>query len=206
METLNDTTMQRSAERLADLATAALAEAETIRDAVGGARDAEAELLEAVGYIAARLGAVAELWTPVRVRHYTTAGRDGSRPVEDNEYAPLRGIVVRDERSSGHDGTGDRGWYGGRRWVLWSDGTLARLEREGSWSRWQGEGSEWTDTIVPLTARQAVEAIDADKVIARLTERLERYLAHPTEPIVTDAERARDRFRAALAVLKEAAR
>jgi hypothetical protein len=76
----------------------------------------------------------------------------------------------------------------------------------GSWSRWQGEGSEWTDTIVPLTARQAVEAIDADKVIARLTERLERYLAHPTEPIVTDAERARDRFRAALAVLKEAAR
>jgi hypothetical protein len=74
METLNDTTMQRSAERLADLATAALAEAETIRDAVGGARDAEAELLEAVGYIAARLGAVAELWTPVRVRHYTTAG------------------------------------------------------------------------------------------------------------------------------------
>lgn len=52
----------------------------------------------------------------------------------------------------------NRGDYEGRALYLLVDGTLAEATYTGSWSRWQGESSEWEAEMMPVTPREAMDS------------------------------------------------
>lgn len=86
----------------------------------------------------------------------TTAGRNGCNPVEEKDHFDERGVCLVDAFSRSKDCTGNRGTYGGSRLYLLTDGRLAEVDREGTWSQWQGEwdSEECTLTIVDAATAQ----------------------------------------------------
>ncbi|MBI4822429.1 MAG: hypothetical protein HY791_39580 [Deltaproteobacteria bacterium] len=73
----------------------------------------------------------------------------------------------------------NRGSFEGSALFLRVDGSLVRLTYSGSWSKWQGEGDEWTadeKRLTPLEAVKAYGAEDLPEWVARLTRRCREQL------------------------------
>jgi len=138
--------------------------------AIAKERDAETAVLERA--IAAAKPALRALASRIRKRDYQTGGRDGLHPVSEHEDHDERGVVLIDRWGRRSDSTGNRGSFTGRRLYLLSDGQLAVVEREGSWSHWQGEAAEYETTLSILTPREAMDVWDLEEALEGLAAAL----------------------------------
>jgi hypothetical protein len=182
-----------------DLGTQAASVAQTATEdahAVNEEREAEAALLVAV--IAAVKPALASMSRRIRRQHYTTSGQNGCNPVEREEHFDTPGVVLVDNYHRVKDETGNRGDLAGERLVLATDGTLAVVERSGSFSHWQGEANTYTATWQPVTPREAMDRYDFDECLTALHDKIEKAAA--AKPDIA-ARRARARRLRALVEL-----
>jgi hypothetical protein len=129
---------------------------------------------------------------------YESGGRDGCHPVSRVEYHDVQGVMVYNAYSTEEDGSGNRGTYVGTRLYVSRDAQLFEVERAGSWSHWQGEASEWTSTVTPVTclgaARDYGINVILDRLAATLSERVDESLkevAQRTQHMRARAERIR---------------
>ena len=186
--------------RLAELGTLATEVAEATQAheaAITAERAAEAALLERV--IALVKPALPSLVSRLVAHSYETSGRNGCNPVHRYAYHEPRGVVLVDAYDKEKDETGNRGALGGWRVVLLADGTLAKVEREGSFSHWQGEPDEWESTLTGLTVEEAVGLVDVEAVVEGLGEALRKQRA--SRPEATARAEGRRRTLEALAAL-----
>ena len=126
----------------------------------------------------------------------STSGRNGCNPVEEKDWFDERGIVLVDEFAQGRDPDGNRGWLGGYKIVLLEDGSLARIKREGSWSRWQGEWSGWEATIQPITVKAVMDREELSDCIQAIERVLDRQLDGKRENQAKEAVARTERLRA----------
>lgn len=183
---------------LASTATAVGAQHTAMTAAIDSERAAEAALLEAA--IDAVRPALRALSSRLQSRYYCTSGANGCNPVERADHFTDRGLVLVDDYGSQKDRTGNRGDYRGTRLVVLSDGQLARLERGGSWSHWQGEDNEFDVTLTLVTPLQAVKQYALADILASLRDALQRQL-DGAAPKRTAAAQARAEKLTAIAAL-----
>jgi hypothetical protein len=186
---------------LSELATKAAGVAEVASKheaAINAERDAEALVLQtAIDAAKPALRAVCSRMLRV---DKSTSGNNGCNPVEDQQYFEERGLVLVDDFDKGRDTTGNRGWLGGYRIVLLSDGTLAKVEREGSWSCWQGEWTGWEATLTPMTARDVMDREELDECLKAISTALDKQISSKRDE-ATKAALARAEQLRALATL-----
>ena len=172
MEEQNVTTI--TSEPLASLATTAATVAkdhEAFTAALSVEQQAEAALLGRI--IETVKPALRALASGIKSRDYQTAGRNGCNPVHTYDTFPERGVLLVDDYDRDKDETGNRGTYGGARLYLLDDGRLAFVERDGTWSCWQGEADTYTATLEIISAEKAVGAFELTAMVAALNTKLE---------------------------------
>lgn len=166
--------------------------------AIRAERDAEAEVL-AAGIEAVR-PALPALCSRIKRSSYETAGRNGCNPVSRYDYHGERGAVLVDNYDSEKDETGNRGRLGGERLYLLSDGRLAVVTRDGSFSHWQGEADRWESRLAVVTPREAMNDYELDAVLAALAEALDKqargHASENTEKALARAAALRDAVKA----------
>jgi hypothetical protein len=130
----------------------------------------------------------------------TTSGRNGCNPVEEKDYFDERGVCLVDAFTRVKDSTGNRGTYGGSRLYLLTDGRLAEVDREGTWSQWQGEWDEESCTLTVVDAATAQRHYHLSDIVEGLKAALDKQIAGK-KPNATKAAQARAEKIAALARL-----
>ena len=197
METQNEVT----SETLATLATTAATVAtqhEAFTVARTTEREAEAALLGRI--ITTVKPALRALASAIKSRDYQTAGRNGCNPVHTYDTFDDRGVCLVDGFDHDKDETGNRGTNSGSRLYLLDDGRLAEVEREGTWSRWQGEPDTWEATLTIVSAVEAVDRYELADMIEALNTKLAEQLKG-AKPVRTKAAQARASKLAAVASL-----
>jgi len=117
-------------------------------------------------------------------------------------HASWRDVCLTGEAGPAQSGARDDtcGDSSGTDVFLIDDGTLALVSYTGSWSRWLGEGSEWTATIEPLTLERFIAgwtAAEPERVADLLADRLQAVISGKA---VTRAAASRERAKRLLAV------
>lgn len=184
--------------KLDDLARQVAAQHATMEAAFDEERDAEAAFLERV--VASVHPALRALSNSLRAseRIFWVSSVETAT---EKTYHPERGVIVAGDGPERDHPTANDGAIVGSSLVLLDDGTFARLDWSGSWTRWQGHASETRSTLTHLSLREAVDTWDADEVAAALAERLEGQLSGKATK-TTAASRARaERLRAVTALL-----
>ena len=153
------------AEEIAKLTPGVVAAAKSRQEAWEATRAAEAKVVQAVLTIVGP--ALPALGSRIEKHWYETAGRNGCHPVSREEWFEERGLLLDDDWADEPDETGNRGGFGGARLYLLSDGRLAVVRREGTWSRWQGEADEWTAELIVVAPRKVVEDYDLVESVLR---------------------------------------
>jgi hypothetical protein len=104
------------------------------------------------------------------------SGRNGCTPWAE-ETALGRGIVLVDHIEQVY-GANDqnRGRFTGDRLVLLRDGSLVKLTREGSWSKWQGEENHWEEEATGLAPKVAVKEYALRDILGGLVEALNKAI------------------------------
>ena len=200
MET-NQAQNEVTPENLTALATTAATVAtqhEEYQAALGTQHEAEAALLERI--IETVKPALHALACQIKSHDYSTAGRNGCNPVHTYDTFTETGVCLVDDYDRSKDETGNRGTYGGTRLYLLSDGRLAEVEREGTWSCWQGEPESYTAELEVVDAAYAVARYELTDMIEVLTAKLDEQIKG-AKPTRTKAARSRAEKLAALATL-----
>ncbi len=198
MET-NDTPI--TSETLASLATTAATvatEHEAFTAAVNTQNAAEAALLERI--VETVKPALRALACQIKSRDYSTGGRNGCNPVHTYDTFAERGVCLVDGYDHDKDETGNRGTNGGSRLYLLDDGRLAEVEREGTWSCWQGEADTWEAELTIISAADAVARYELADIVGTLNAKLEEQL-RGSKQVRTKAAQARAEKLAAVASL-----
>lgn len=146
----------------------------TLQAAIDEQRQAEEELLEklvesvrpALRALSSRLKASERMWWPTSVETAT-----------EKTYHPERGVRLDGNGPERDHPRANDGSVGGTDLVLLDDGTFARLDWTGNWTRWQGRTSNEESTLVRLSLREVAEEHDVDEIAARLHELLTQQLA-----------------------------
>ena len=173
METQNEVT----SETLATLATTAAtvaAEHSAFATAVDTQNAAEAALLELI--IDTVKPALRALGSRIVKLDRSTSGRNGCNPVEEKDYFDERGVCLVDAFSRQKDATGNEGSFGGSRLYLLTDGRLAEVDREGTWSQWQGAWSGYEATLTIVDAATAQRHYELADMIEALNTKLAEQL------------------------------
>ena len=166
--------------------------------ALGTQQEAEAVLLGRI--IETVKPALRALACQIKREDYSTSGRNGCNPVARYDTFAETGVCLVDNYDRDKDETGNRGTYGGTRLYLLSDGRLAEVEREGTWSCWQGEADIYTATLEVITAADAVARYELTDMIEVLTAKLNEQIKG-AKPTRTKAARERAEKLAALSTL-----
>lgn len=159
--------------RLADLAAKVADQHGTMQAAIDEEREAEAQLLgqivdairPALKALSSRLKASERVWWPDNVSTATEQGFHEERGVR------LAGTGPERDHPRANDGAIE-----GTDLVLLEDGTFARLDWSGSWTRWQGRTSEESSTLTRLSLRDVADEWDAETIAGDLAERLQAQL------------------------------
>ncbi|MBP7675745.1 MAG: hypothetical protein KBB14_05435, partial [Thermoanaerobaculia bacterium] len=85
--------------------------------------------------------------------------------------------------------------------VLLGDGTFARLDWSGHWSKWQGEEDLEASTLTRVSLRDVVETWDVDEIAATLSERLEAQATGRASKTTASARQRTEKLRAVAALL-----
>jgi hypothetical protein len=188
-------------ETLASLATTAATvatEHEEYQGALSVQSEAEAALLERI--VETVKPALRALACQIKSKDYSTAGRNGCNPVHTYDTFPERGVCLVDGYDHDKDETGNRGTNGGSRLYLLNDGRLAHVEREGTWSCWQGEPDTWEAELTIITAADAVKRYELAGIVEALNTKLVEQ-ANGNKAKRTKAAKARAEKLAAVASL-----
>jgi hypothetical protein len=169
METQNEVTSETLA-TLATTATTVAKDHEAFTEALSRETQAEAALLERI--IVTVKPALRALASRITKEDYATSGRNGCNPVSRRSYFDERGVCVVDAFDREKDETGNRGSYGGSRLYLLDDGRLAEVDREGTWSCWQGEADVYTATLTVVVAAEAVRHYHLTDMIEAINTKL----------------------------------
>lgn len=190
--------MDEAATKLDSLARQVAAQHATMEAAFDEERDAEEAFLERV--VAAVRPALRALSSKLKASE-RTYWVSSVETATEKTYHPERGVIVAGDGPERDHPTANEGAIGGASLVLLDDGTFARLDWSGSWTRWQGRASETRSDLTHLSAREVVDDWDADEVAAALAERLEGQLSGKATK-TTAASRARaEKLRAVSALL-----
>lgn len=183
--------------KIQDTAPAVAAEYDEHQAAIAAERDAEAKVLETA--IEAARPALRAISDRIRSSYYHTGGRNGCNPVKRITYHAERGVLLCDDYTQPKDETGNRGSYEGSGLYLLTDGRLAVVARDGSWSQWQGEPHSYEQTLTVVTPREAMDEWKLDEALEALAEALEKQRGK------RDSKAARERAErlAALATLSK---
>jgi len=173
METQNEVTP----ETLASLATTAATVAtqhEAFTAALATENESEAALLERIiGTVKPALRALA---SQIKKYDFSTSGNNGCNPVHRYDTFDEVGVMLVDDFSRDKDATGNEGTYGGSRLYLLSDGRLAEVDREGTWSCWQGAADTYTATLKTVDAAYVVRTYHLTDIIEALNTKLEEQI------------------------------
>jgi hypothetical protein len=197
METQNEVTP----ETLATLATTAATVAkdhEAFTEAIDTQNAAEAALLGRI--IETVKPALRALASRIVKLDRSTSGQNGCNPVEQKEYFDERGVCLVDAFDREKDTTGNEGTYGGSRLYLLDDGRLAEVDREGTWSQWQGAWSGYEATLTIVDATTAQRHYHLTDMVEALNTKLEEQ-AKGSKAKRTKAAQARAEKLAAVASL-----
>lgn len=157
------------------LAAKVAAQHEELTAANAAEESAQVQLLDAV--VSAARPALRALSSQIKIRwHSWWIGTTHTN--DESEYAEVRGLVVDEEKADPSRGqpTRDenRGTFGSYNLFLAADGRWLRVDYEGQWSRWQGEGTEWTATVSELDTAAVVEQFDVDVLVGRIADALKQ--------------------------------
>lgn len=190
--------MEQAVEKITNLSRSVAAQHATMEAAFDEERAAEEELLEklvetvkpALRALSSRLKASETTFWPTSTETST-----------EKTYHPERGVRLDGNGPERDHPRANDGGIGGTDLVLLDDGTFARLDWTGTWTRWQGRTSEETSTLTRITLRDVVETWDVDEIAATLSERLEAQLAgRATKTTAASKDRA-EKLRAVAALL-----
>lgn len=165
-------TETRIPETLAALAATVAGQHGELEAAVEEKRAAEAELLGKV--VEAARPALRALSSRI-LRSERTWWPDSVSTATEKDYHEERGVRLHGEGPSRDYPRANRGSVEGADLVLLDDGTFARLDWSGSWSKWQGEGETEESALTRLSPRDVVESWDVALLASRLHERLEAH-------------------------------
>lgn len=190
--------MDTAVSKLDTLSRAVAEQHATMEAAFEEERHAEEELLEklvdavrpALRALSSRLKASERTWWPTSAETTT-----------DKTYHPERGVYVSGNGPERDFPRANDGSVVGSDLVLLDDGTFARLDWSGTWTRWQGRTSEETSTWTRLTLADVVAEWDVDEVAATLAERLEAQLAGRAAKTTASARERTEKLRAVAALL-----
>ena len=191
--------MDTNIEQITTLAGIVAAEHAASVEAHEAVTEAKAELLTRV--VEAVKPALRAVSDRIVAESYETMGRNGCNPVSRTEYHSERGLMLVNDYDRTKDETGNRGDLGGSRLYLLTDGRFARVDREGSFSHWQGEADEWKSTLGARTARQVAEAYGVDDVVKAIGDALTKARGTREKPTANARQRA-ERVRAVACLVK----
>ena len=184
--------------RLEELARQVAEQHVEMSDAISDERSAEeallAQIVEAVRpalrALSNRLRASRRVWWPDNVSTAT-----------EETHHDARGIVV-DGDGPQHDfPRANEGQIVGEDLVLLDDGSFARRDWTGSWTRWQGRTSVEESTLTPLTLAQVVADYDVDEIAESIRERLEEQLSGRAPKRTAAARERAEKLRAVSTIL-----
>jgi len=121
---------------------------------------------------------------------------DSVSTATEKSYHEERGVILAGTGPERDYPRANDGAIEGTDLVLLADGTFARLDWSGSWTRWQGRTSEETSTLTRLSLADVVETWDVDEIAATLSERLEAQLAGRSGKTTASARERAERLRA----------
>lgn len=191
--------MEQAVEKITTLSRSVAEQHATMETAIAEERAAEGELLEkvvdavrpALRALSSRILATERTWWPTSVETAT-----------DRSFHPERGVRLDGNGPVRDHPRANDGRIGGTDLVLLDDGTFARLDWTGTWTRWQGHTSEETSTLTRLTLAEVVETWDVDQLAARLHDLLEQHLAGRAAKTTASARERTAKLRAVSALLK----
>ena len=191
--------MEPAVEKITNLSRSVAEQHATMEAAFEEERAAEEELLEkvvdavrpALRALSSRLKATERTWWPTSVETAT-----------EKTYHAERGVYVAGNGPERDFPRANDGTVVGSDLVLLEDGTFARLDWTGTWTRWQGRTSEETSTLTRLSYAQVVSDFDVDEIAARLHELLEQHLAGRATKTTASARDRAEKLRAVAALMK----
>lgn len=191
--------MDQTVARIDTLSRSVAEQHGTMQAAIDDERDAEKELLEklvdtvrpALKALSSRLKSMETTFWPTSVEIAT-----------EKTYHPERGVILDGNGPFRDHPRANDGRIGGTDLVLLDDGTFARLDWTGTWTRWQGRTSEETSTLTRLDLDAVVETWDVDEIAATLSERLEAQLAGRATKTTASARERAEKLRAVAALMK----
>jgi hypothetical protein len=190
--------MEQAVEKIATLSRSVAEQHATMEAAFDEERAAEEELLEKL--VDAVRPALRALSSRLKASETTLWPTSTETSTEKTSH-PERGVRLDGNGPERDHPRANDGSIGGTDLVLLDDGTFARLDWTGTWTRWQGRTSEETSTLTRITLRDVVETWDVDEIAATLSERLEAQLAgRATKTTAASKDRA-EKLRAVAALL-----
>jgi hypothetical protein len=170
METNETTITSETLTRLATTAATVAKDHEAFTAALSTQNQAEAALL--VRIIDTVKPALRALACQIKKYDFSTSGNNGCNPVHRYDTFDEVGVMLVDDFSRDKDATGNEGTYGGSRLYLLSDGRLAEVDREGTWSCWQGAADTYTATLKTVDAAYAVRTYHLTDMIEAINTKL----------------------------------
>jgi len=185
--------MEQAVEKITNLARSVAEQHSTMEAAFAEERAAEEDLLEKL--VDAVRPALKALSSRLKASE-TTFWPTSAEIATEKTYHPERGVRLDGNGPERDHPRANDGGIGGTDLVLLVDGTFARLDWTGAWTRWQGRTSEETSTLTRLDLDAVVETWDVDEIAATLSERLEAQLAGRSGKTTASALERAERRRA----------
>jgi hypothetical protein len=170
METSETTITSETLTTLATTAATVATQHQEYKAALATQNEAEAALLTKI--IDTVKPALRALACQIKSYDFSTSGNNGCNPVHRYDTFDEVGVMLVDDFDREKDATGNEGTYGGSRLYLLSDGRLAEVDREGTWSCWQGAADTYTATLKTVDAAYAVRTYHLTDMIEAINTKL----------------------------------
>ncbi len=192
------TDLMETVGRLGDMAKRAGELASEQSAAYDEVNQAEAELLDAViarvkpglRAVSSRIQSSRRSWWP-----------DNVSTSEETDHLEERGLRVYGDGPELDHPRANRGQYEGTDLYLLRDGTWLEVAYSGSWSCWQGEGSEWTAETRVLSTTEVASEYSIPYLIDAIAKALEAQLSGKREKATKRALERAETMRALTTLL-----
>lgn len=185
-------------ETLANLAANVAAQHDEMTAAVEEERAAEERLL---GQLVEAVRPALRALSSRLLASERTFWPDNVSTATEKDYHEERGVRLAGSGPERDHPRANRGTIEGLDLVLLDDGTFARLDWSGHWSKWQGEGDLEESTLTRVSLRDVVDGWDVDQLAATLHERLEAQMAGRAPKRTASARERAEKLRAVSSLL-----
>ncbi|HPA50134.1 MAG TPA: hypothetical protein PLP50_00915 [Thermoanaerobaculia bacterium] len=185
-------------ETLANLAANVAAQHDEMTAAVEEERAAEERLL---GQLVEAVRPALRALSSRLLASERTFWPDNVSTATEKDYHDERGVRLAGSGPERDHPRANDGGIEGTDLVLLEDGTFARLDWSGSWSRWQGAASHEDSALTRISLRDVVDGWDVDQLAAALHERLEAQMAGRAPKRTASARERAEKLRAVSSLL-----